>query len=141
MKRYLPLCLCLHFLLYILPTLLGYFNILSHFLISNFCLFYIPDDPEFWQDAKSDTGHRRPVMFFQVVYMAPRQPDVYPYYVNVSYTRVSEVRQLTSWWSAGLGIERLPVHIRAGAAGEFSSPELTLCADFIWCPFPPVLPQ
>ncbi|XP_070180023.1 peroxisomal ATPase PEX6-like [Littorina saxatilis] len=48
------------------------------------------DDPDFWQDAKSDTGHRKPVMFFQVVYMAPRQPDVYPYYVHVNYTRVSE---------------------------------------------------
>ncbi|XP_076463713.1 peroxisomal ATPase PEX6-like [Babylonia areolata] len=48
------------------------------------------DDPEFWQDAKSDTGHRRPVMFFKVTYMAPRQPDLYPYYVHVSYTRMSE---------------------------------------------------
>lgn len=57
-----------------------------------FILFFnVSDDPEFWQDAKSDAGHRRPVMFFQVVYMAPRQPDVYPYYVNVTYTRVSEV--------------------------------------------------
>ena len=26
-------------------------------------------------------------------------------------------------------IERLPVRVRAGAAGEFSSPESTLCAD------------
>ena len=30
---------------------------------------------------------------------------------------------------AGLLIERLQVRIPAGAAGEFSSPELTLCAD------------
>ena len=30
---------------------------------------------------------------------------------------------------AGLVIERLPVTISEGAAGEFSSPELTLCAD------------
>ncbi|KAL8590343.1 hypothetical protein ACOMHN_006459 [Nucella lapillus] len=48
------------------------------------------DDPEFWQDSKSDTGHRRPVMFFKVTYMAPRQPDLYPYYVHVNYTRLSE---------------------------------------------------
>ena len=31
--------------------------------------------------------------------------------------------------SAGLVIERLRVRILAGAGGEFSSPELTLCAD------------
>ena len=31
--------------------------------------------------------------------------------------------------SAGLVIERLRVRIPAGAAGEFSSPESTLCAD------------
>ena len=31
--------------------------------------------------------------------------------------------------SAGLVIERLRVRIPAGAAGEFSSPELTSCAD------------
>ena len=31
--------------------------------------------------------------------------------------------------SAGLVIERLRVRSPAGAAGEFSSPELTLCAD------------
>ena len=31
--------------------------------------------------------------------------------------------------SAGLVIERLRVRIPAGAAGKFSSPELTLCAD------------
>ena len=31
--------------------------------------------------------------------------------------------------SAGLVIERLRVRIPAGTAGEFSSPELTLCAD------------
>ena len=31
--------------------------------------------------------------------------------------------------SAGLVIDRWRVRIPAGAAGEFSSPELTLCAD------------
>ena len=31
--------------------------------------------------------------------------------------------------SAGLVAETLRVRIPAGAAGEFSSPELTLCAD------------
>ena len=33
------------------------------------------------------------------------------------------------WYSAGLVIERLRVWIPSGAAGEFSSPELTFCAD------------
>ena len=33
------------------------------------------------------------------------------------------------WLDAGLVIERLQVRIPAGAAGEFSSPESTLCAD------------
>ena len=33
------------------------------------------------------------------------------------------------WSNAGLVFERLRVRIPAGAAGEFSSPELTLCAD------------
>ena len=31
---------------------------------------------------------------------------------------------------AGLVIERLQVRVPAGAVGEFSSPELTFCADF-----------
>ena len=31
--------------------------------------------------------------------------------------------------STGLVIERLRVRIPAGAAGDFSSPEVTLCAD------------
>ena len=40
--------------------------------------------------------------------------------------------------NAGLVIERLRVRIPAGAAGEFSSPDSTLCADsFILCPFHP----
>ena len=44
--------------------------------------------------------------------------------------------------SAGLAIERLRVRIPAGAAGEFSSPELTLCADSYSMSVPsPVLPQ
>ena len=41
----------------------------------------------------------------------------------------------------GLVIERLRVQIPAGVTGEFSSPELTLCADTYRCPFHPVLPQ
>ena len=34
--------------------------------------------------------------------------------------------------STGLVMERLPVRILAGAAGEFSSPELTSCADSLF---------
>ena len=43
---------------------------------------------------------------------------------------------------AGHVIGRLRVRVRAGAAGEFSSPELTFCADSysVFVP-PPVLPQ
>ena len=48
-------------------------------------------------------------------------------------------------YSAGLVIERLRVRIPAGAAGEFSSPELTLCVDSYSVSVPPppplVLPQ
>ena len=36
---------------------------------------------------------------------------------------------MARWQSIGLVIERLQVRIPAGAAGEISSPELTLCAD------------
>ena len=44
--------------------------------------------------------------------------------------------------SAGLVIERLRVRIPAGAAGEFSSPESSLCADSYSISVPtPVLPQ
>ena len=39
--------------------------------------------------------------------------------------------------SAGLVIERLRVRIPAGAAGEFSSPEKTLCADSYSVSVPP----
>ena len=39
--------------------------------------------------------------------------------------------------SAGLDIERLRVRIPAEAAGEFSSPESSLCADSYRCPFHP----
>ena len=39
--------------------------------------------------------------------------------------------------SAGLVIERLRVRIPAGEAGEFSSPELTLCADSYSVSFTP----
>ena len=39
--------------------------------------------------------------------------------------------------SAGLVIERLRVRIPAGAAGEFSSTELTLCADYCSVSVPP----
>ena len=38
-------------------------------------------------------------------------------------------------------VERLRVRVPAGAVGEFSSPELTLCADPFRCPSTPVLPQ
>ena len=38
---------------------------------------------------------------------------------------------------AGLMIERLQVQIPAGAAGEFSSPESTLCADSYSVSVPP----
>ena len=49
---------------------------------------------------------------------------------------------LTFWESAGLVIERLWVRISEGAAGDFSSPESTLCADSYWVSVPtPVLPQ
>ena len=44
---------------------------------------------------------------------------------------------MACWWSAGLVIERLRVRIPAGAAGEFSSPELTLCADSCAVSVPP----
>ena len=44
------------------------------------------------------------------------------------------------WQSAGLIIKRLWGWILAGAAGEFSSPELNFCADSR-CPFHPVLLQ
>ena len=43
--------------------------------------------------------------------------------------------------SAGLVIERLRVRIPAGAAGEFSSPWLTLRADSYSVSVPPVLLQ
>ena len=40
-------------------------------------------------------------------------------------------------YTAGLVIERLRVRIPAGAAGEFSSPESTLCADSYSVSVPP----
>ena len=48
-------------------------------------------------------------------------------------------RMHSSWlvgYSAGLVIERLRVRILAAAAGEFSSPELTFCADSYSVSFP-----
>ena len=39
--------------------------------------------------------------------------------------------------STGLVIERLRVRIPAEAAGEYSFPELTLCADFYSVSVPP----
>ena len=48
----------------------------------------------------------------------------------------SKAGQLVGY-SAGLVIERLRVRIPAGAAGEFSSPELTLCADSYSVSVPP----
>ena len=41
------------------------------------------------------------------------------------------------WKSAELEIERLRVRILGGAAGEFSSPELILCADSYSVSVPP----
>ena len=43
--------------------------------------------------------------------------------------------------SAGLVIDRLRVRIPSGAAGEFSSPELTLYAGSLAVRSTPVLPQ
>ena len=46
--------------------------------------------------------------------------------------------RIACWYkSAGLVIERLRVRIPAGAAGEFSSPELALCADYYSVSIPP----
>ena len=44
---------------------------------------------------------------------------------------------IACWYSTGLVIERLRVRIPAGAAGEFSSPELTFCADSYSVSVPP----
>ena len=57
--------------------------------------------------------------------------------VSLIYTHAS---QDSLWQSAGLVIERLRVRIPAGAAGEFSAPELTLCS-LIRCPSHPLSPQ
>ena len=59
------------------------------------------------------------------------------YFKNIMFLRKSVNRYFGLVWepgqlvgkSVGLVIERLRVRIPAGAAGEFSSPELTLCAD------------
>ena len=48
--------------------------------------------------------------------------------VDIAYICYRELGELVGK-SARLMIERLLVCILAGAAGEFSSPELTLCAD------------
>ena len=48
------------------------------------------------------------------------------------------VAGIAYWHSGGLVIERLRVRIPAGAAGEFRSPQLTLCVvTLIRCPFHP----
>ena len=63
------------------------------------------------------------------------------YTLYAAYTFITGPRLLVGK-SAGLVIERLRVRIPAGAAGEFSSPGLTLCADFyLVSRFTPVLPQ
>ena len=49
------------------------------------------DDPEFWQESKVDTGVRKPVIFFKVSAMSPRQPDVFAYYVDVHNTALKQV--------------------------------------------------
>ncbi|XP_005103774.1 peroxisome assembly factor 2 [Aplysia californica] len=49
------------------------------------------DDPEFWQESKVDTGVRKPVIFFKVSNMVPRQPDVFAYYVDVNNSMLKQV--------------------------------------------------
>ena len=58
----------------------------------------------------------------------------------VSLINTHTQTMVVCWQSAGLVIERLRVRIPAGAAGEFSAPELTLCS-LIRCPSHPLLPQ
>ena len=45
---------------------------------------------------------------------------------------------MACWQSARLVIKKLRVQILAGAVGEFSSPELTLCADSYSVSVPPL---
>ncbi|BFZ12137.1 hypothetical protein BsWGS_15176 [Bradybaena similaris] len=49
------------------------------------------DDPEFWQESKEDTSVRKPVIFFKVSSMKPRQPDMFAYYVDVHNTSLLQV--------------------------------------------------
>ena len=44
---------------------------------------------------------------------------------------------MACWYGTGLLIERFRVRIPTGVAGEFSSPELTLCADSYSVSVPP----
>ena len=55
---------------------------------------------------------------------------------NGSVSQITVVAKSTE-----LGIERLRVRIPAGVAGDFSSPELTLCADLFRALSTPMLPQ
>ena len=57
--------------------------------------------------------------------------------VDVAYIWYRELGELVGK-SARLMIERLLVRILAGAAGEFSSPELTLCAGSCSVSVPPL---
>ena len=58
----------------------------------------------------------------------------HPFTVSLINTHTQTM--VVCWQSAGLVIERLRVRIPAGAAGEFSAPELTLCS-LIRCPSHP----
>ncbi|CAG5127053.1 unnamed protein product [Candidula unifasciata] len=49
------------------------------------------DDPEFWQESKEDTSVRKPVIFFKVSSMKPRQPDMFACYVDVHNTSLLQV--------------------------------------------------
>ena len=55
---------------------------------------------------------------------------------EISANRTSSTLRITIK-TVGFVIERLRVRIRAGAAGEFSSPVLTLCADSYSVSVPP----
>ena len=64
---------------------------------------------------------------------------LYDWLSHSIYCQLSPTR-IACWQSTRLVIERLWVQIPAGAAGEFSFPELTFCADSYlvsWCLFHP----
>ncbi|KAH9499607.1 peroxisomal assembly protein [Bulinus truncatus] len=50
------------------------------------------DDPEFWQDSSVlDTGVRKPIVFFKVSAMFPRQPETFACYVDVENSALKQV--------------------------------------------------